>query len=329
MDPLVEIVILNWNGHADTLRCIASLRRQTYPNARIVVVDNGSTEDPPDAFAGLDPGVRLVRLPENLGYTGGNNAAMRAAFGGGAAYVWLFNNDATADPDALAVMVAACEADPRIGLASPIVLEEGDPSIVQLGCGLFDPATHIYTPSYDRAQSAEWQRRFPDRIALHGTALLVRRELYEAIGGFDDVFFAYWEDIDYSMRSAQAGFRNAALLDTAIHHGSKPTMTEPALVKPHYYYFVSRNELLMWRKFCAPAQFVKVALWILQRQLRQIARMPGNAAGVEAVLAGLWHGLLRRGGPYDPARRIPGPLRWLLGRHPMVWVRLLGGKPNA
>lgn len=324
--PLVQIIVLNWNGLEDTLRCIASLERQTYPNFQIVVVDNGSTDGSLRAFAQLSDRVRLVPLPQNLGYTGGNNFAMTAAFANGANYVWLFNNDAEADPDALARIVATCEADPTIGLASPLVCEADNHAAIQFGCGLFDLSIPAYVPSYDVAQSQIWQQEFPERIVLHGTALLVSRSLYQAIGGLDDLFFAYWDDMDYSIRSANAGFRNVAVFDTAIYHGSKPTREAPDTVKPHYYYFVSRNELLMWRKFCAGLTFAKVATWTLQRQLRQIARMPGNKAGIDAILAGLWDGLLGKGGRYDPARRMPWPLRDVLGRYPRFWVRMLGDR---
>jgi GT2 family glycosyltransferase len=237
----------------------------------------------------------------------------------------LFNSDAEAQPDALAKIVAACETDPTVGSASPLVLEADNHDSIQFGCGLFDLDTSVYRPSYDVEQSQEWQRRFPMRIVLHGTALLIRRSLYDAIGGFDDHFFAYWEDIDYSIRSAKAGFRNVAVLDTAIYHGSKPTREAPETIKPHYYYFVTRNEILMWRKFCSRIRFAKVAVWILQRQLLQIDRMPGYTVGIDAILVGLWHGWRGRGGRYDPALRMPGPLSGIFRRYPRAWIRLLGG----
>lgn len=323
MDPLVQIIVLNWNGADDTLRCVASLEQQTYPRFQIAVVDNGSTDDSWQALSGLGDHIHLVRLDQNLGYTGGNNAAMADAFAAGADYVWLFNNDAEADPDSLRRLIARCEADSSIGLASPLVLEASDRTSVQLGCGLFDLTTPSFVPTYDIAQAREWHEKYPDRIVLHGTALLIRRALYDRIGGLDDLFFAYWEDIDYSIRSAQAGFRNVAVLETAIYHGSKQTREAPESIKPHYYYFYSRNELLMWRKFATGRKFLRAALWILQRQMRQIARMPANTAGIDAVLSGLWHGWRNIGGSYNPTRKMPRLLRQALARNPGLWLRLM------
>ncbi|OYV32429.1 MAG: hypothetical protein B7Z80_27000, partial [Rhodospirillales bacterium 20-64-7] len=158
---------------------------------------------------------------------------------------------------------------------------------------------------------------------LVGTAMLIRRALFEKIGVLDDRIFAYWEDIDYSIRSALAGFRNVMVFDTSIYHPGKATIAAPDTVKPHYYYLMTRNEIMMWRSFCSPKQVLKAAFWVLRRQLRQIMRMPNNATGLDAMLSGLWDGLRGIGGGYDPKRRMPTPFRQLLARYPDLWLRIL------
>jgi hypothetical protein len=164
---------------------------------------------------------------------------------------------------------------------------------------------------------------YPDRIALTGTAMLVSRALYERIGGFDDTLFAYWEDTDYSIRSATTGFRNVVVFDATIFHPGKRTTTAPDAVQPHYYYFMARNELLLWRKCCRRTWFLKAAVWVLRHRLLQIERMPSNQAGIDAILAGIWDGYLARGGRYNPAHRMPFPFRCLLARNPRFWIRLI------
>lgn len=323
MSPAVYIIVLNWNGLHDTLRCITSLEQQQYANTRILVVDNGSTDGSADALRALGDRIELIEVPTNLGYTGGNNLAMHQAFAQDADYVWLFNNDAVAEPDTLSKLMVRCEADTRIGLASPLVREEHDHSAVQFACGLFDLKIPSYTPCYDLEQGKDWQQLYPDRVALVGTAMLIRRALFEKIGVLDDRIFAYWEDIDYSIRSALAGFRNVMVFDTSIYHPGKATIAAPDTVKPHYYYLMTRNEIMMWRSFCSPKQVLKAAFWVLRRQLRQIMRMPNNATGLDAMLSGLWDGLRGIGGGYDPKRRMPTPFRQLLARYPDLWLRIL------
>jgi GT2 family glycosyltransferase len=157
MHPLVYIIVLNWNGHQDTMRCVASLEQQHYPNYRILIIDNGSTDGSVEVLRTLGERVHLIEIPENLGYTGGNNRAMREAFARGADYVWLFNNDAVTESGTLDRLIDICEADPMIGLASPLVREADDPDAIQFGCGLFDLTTPAYTPTYDLTQAEEWQ----------------------------------------------------------------------------------------------------------------------------------------------------------------------------
>jgi GT2 family glycosyltransferase len=325
MQPSVYIIILNWNGHQDTLNCLASLEQQRFTNYRILIVDNGSTDNSVDVLRGLGDRVILIENPTNVGYTGGNNLAMREAFDRGADYVWLFNNDAVAELDTLVRMIDACEADAGIGLASPLIREEDDK--IQFSGRMIDLTMPAETLARDVAQGRKWQAEYPERMALTGTAMLVRRAVYEKIGGFDDRLFAYWEDTDYSIRGVRAGFRNVVVFDAAIFHPSKPTIVAPGDVEPHFYYFMARNEILLWRKFCSRLRFMRSIVWTLRQRLVMIERMPDNTAGLEAVLAGLWDGWRGIGGRYDPDRRMPFPFRTLLGRHPRFWIRLIDVVP--
>ena len=299
MPPLVAIVVLNWNGAEDTLRCLESLERQTYPNFRLLVVDNGSTDGSLAALRALGERITLIESPENLGYTGGNNLGMRRALADGADYLWLFNNDATAAPDTLARLIATCEADPAIGLASPLVCDDQDHATIHFAGGRFDLAAPTYEPTEDLEKARLWQAAAPGHMALWGTAMLARRALVEKIGLLDDRIFAYWEDIDYSIRSALAGFRNVMVFDAVIFHAAKPTIRSPRDVKPYYFYFMTRNEILMWRKFCPTKKYLRALLWTILRQARQIDRMRDSQAHVDAVRAGLWDGLRGKGGAYQ------------------------------
>ncbi|MDE2515206.1 MAG: glycosyltransferase family 2 protein [Rhodospirillales bacterium] len=307
MSPFVVILVLNWNSGEDTLRCIRSLEPQSYGNFRILVIDNGSTDGSAArlrAAIGTSERIALIENPVNLGYAGGNNLGMQRALTEGADYIWLFNNDAVAEPDTLARLVAAAEADPRIGLLSPLIREDGG-AVVQFAGGRIDLDLPSYTPTQEIAQGRAWQDSAPDRVVLWGTAMLVRRATAERIGLLNEGLFAYWEDIDYSIRSMNAGFRNTLVFDTAIFHAPKPTIDDPLQVKPYYFYFMARNELLLWRKFCRPWQQLRATSWSLRRQVAQLAHMQASAAHVDAVRAGIWDGICGRHGPYRP----PGAIR--------------------
>ena len=311
--PRVTAIVLNWNGLADTRACLASLRAQDYKTLSLIVVDNASSDGSAAALRAEFADLTLRCNGKNLGYTGGNNPAIGAALADGADYVWLFNNDAAAAPDVLGRLVAAAEADPRIGLISPLIGHAGG------GCefagGLIDVARGTWRTTADPAQGRAWQERHPDRFVPTGTALLLRRGLVERIGLLDDRFFAYWEDTDYGLRSLAAGFRNHLAFDVLAGHAPKPPPSA-GLGRPHYYYLMARNEILFWRKHLGK-RAARPVFWALRRQMRLAAASRHNRATVDSIMAGIWDGLLNRGGAYDPTRRMPAPARALLAVLPV------------
>jgi GT2 family glycosyltransferase len=323
--PLVCVIILNWKDSEATFACLRALAGTGYPNLCTVVVDNGSTDGSVETLARMDS-VNLIRNGRNLGFTGGVNVGLRHAVSKGADYVWMLNSDATVQPDVLGKLVAAAESDPRIGLVSPVFHDPDVPDVPEFCLGRFDPAARYATQTADVAQAKEWQANHPDQVLLLGTALLVRRSLIEAIGGLDEGFFAYVEDVDYCLRSLKAGFRNVAVPDAVVYHKFKQPVTDPAACPPYLHYFMSRNYLLLWKKLPGSPLLQKAAVWFLRQRLVQLDRMRDQPAAVDALLAGLWDGVRGRTGPYDPGRRMPWPVRVLLERHPGALIRLLDGK---
>ena len=320
--PLVYISVLNWNGHKDTIDCLQSLFAMNYENYRIIVVDNGSIDGSLVQLQKFADKIILLPSGSNLGYTGGNNLAIQHAITMGAEYIWLLNNDAVVLPDTLTKVVAAMAADAKIGLASPVIYyAEPVDTVWNCGAALAMAKCECH-PLTDIAQARSLQQTAPERIALFGTALLVRRSLIDIIGFLDDRFFAYYEDLDYSIRSIEAGFRNVVVFDSAIFHKKTLAMgtTTP---KPYWHYFITRNECMMWRKHIPTFRGLKGALWYSRYILRRLEQRSEDVVAREASLAGLWDAWRGITGGYDPSRRMPQPLRALLVRHPGFWRRVL------
>jgi GT2 family glycosyltransferase len=323
--PFVCAVVINWNNLDGTLACLRALKHTTYQNLGIVVVDNGSRAEDRAALADL-PDIELALNAENLGFTGGVNTGIDRAMARGADYVWLLNNDATAASDVLDKLVAAAEADPGIGLVSPVFHDPDAPDRAEFCLGLFDPLSRTIHQTTDPEQAMVWQRDHQAQVVLLGTALLLRRALIERIGGLDTTFFAYVEDVDYSLRSTSAGFRNVAVPDAIVLHKFKEPVARPGSVPAYLHYFMSRNYLLLWRKMPGPRLLRRSTLWFLRQRLTQIERMPGAMAAIDALLAGLWDGVRGVGGRYDPTRRAPAVLRRWVGRHPGFWLNVIDGR---
>lgn len=312
MSPLVYIITLNWNNVQDTLRCLESIGRLSYDNFRVIVVDNGSQEDPKEILKAATVPFDFIANSTNQGYAGGNNVAIRHALDWGADYVWLLNNDAMTEPDTLGLLIAAMQADSRIGMASPIIryFPSGE---IEYAAEMIDLKAVICTGTTDLAEACKWQEIYAERMVLLGTALLISKECLTAIGFFDENLFAYWEDTDISIRANAAGFRNFTVFDACVHH-AKPPRTDPrfeAVRKPHFYYYMTRNEFLIWRKHVIPKSRLRASMWSIRRAMNKIERFRETSEVRDACLLGIWDGLNRKVGPYLASRRIRQPWSWL------------------
>jgi GT2 family glycosyltransferase len=318
MPPLVATIILNWQDPGQTLRCVAAAAAADYPNQRIIVFDNGATATSRAALAPLAGRAVLLESPVNLGYTGGNNQAIRHALKDGADYVWLLNSDALAGPAVLASLVALAEADPTVGIVTPLIRHDAPAARYEFAGARADFRACAVENTDDPAVGRQWQDRFPGRFVVVGTAMLLRRRLIETIGLLDERMFAYAEDMDYAIRSLRAGFANRVDFAAEVFHPAKPEIRQP-----YGYYYMNRNAVLLWRKHAGRLGGLRAMAAVANRALRDVERFAGHEHQADAALAGLWDGIRGITGPYDPDRRMPAPLANLLKRRPAFFCRLL------
>jgi GT2 family glycosyltransferase len=322
--PTVVIVVLNWNKWRLSLECIRTLAHLDYPNWRLLLVDNGSTDGSIEKFDDLPKNSELIALGSNRGYTGGSNVAIARCMEVGADYIWLLNNDAIVEKDTLSRLVTLAESDSHIGLVGPVLMRPGSPPSCEAAGVRFDCSKASLEVTTDVSQAQEWQNQCPENMAIFGTGLLIRRSVIEQIGAFDDNFFAYNEDIDLSIRSAQAGFLNLVEFQSILWHQPRPSLPDDSdLVAPHVYYYMTRNDLRLWRKHAPTFLAVKAHIWTLHRSLRQVVdlhRAGRGATVVEALLQGIWDGLSGRSGPYLADRRVPEPWRSVILRLGKIWL---------
>ena len=256
--PPVIAIVLNWNNVADTLNCVDSLRRSDYPNLAVWVVDNDSEEDPTLELNARYPGVRIFRNTRNLGYAGGNNTGVRAAISCGATYILLLNNDALVAADCVRRLVAAAQANPNIGMATPKVFHHHRRDEVYWDGGVVDwqsgDVHHDSSnlPVEEGIIRSEW---------LNGCSLLVRVAAIHDIGLLDERYFLYFEDADWSVRAARRGWTNAVVGEArAWHkaHTSTGGFDNPLM---RFYYF--RNRYLFSTKQSLLPGRLRWKLWYL------------------------------------------------------------------
>ena len=134
--PLVISVILNTNRREDTLQCLDSLQRSTYPNHKIIVLDNHSTDGSVAAIQNAYPEVQIVNLEKNLGYAGNNNVGIEIALKQGADWVFVLNEDIILEASCLEKLIEVGECDPGIGILGPLVYHHSEPAVIQSAGGL-------------------------------------------------------------------------------------------------------------------------------------------------------------------------------------------------
>ena len=242
MQPAVSIIVLNYNGRQDTMACLRSLEHLTYSRASTIMVDNASSDGTAEAVRLAYPNVTVIETGTNLGFTGGNNIAIKYALEHGADYVLLLNNDTIVAPDFLNVMVEVMEQDPTIGVTGPMIYYHNNPETIWTAGGNIDwkhgTTNMIGLNEMDVSQFG----LSPTTVDfVSGCALLARRNVWEKIGMLDDKFFMYYEETEWCVRATRAGFKIALVPMAMIWH--KISIEERA-ASPRTYYYMVRNRLL-------------------------------------------------------------------------------------
>jgi GT2 family glycosyltransferase len=204
------IVVLNWNGLADTRRLLPTLAACRDPDGwthTVLVVDNGSTDGSVDAIRSEFPDIRLLPLGENRRFAGGNNPGIRRALAEGADAVMLLNNDTQADPGLLEHLLRALDQDPHAGAAAPLIYFGAPSRSIWYAGGRCVPALGLTAHRGLRERDEGRYRSVEETGYLTGCCLLARRELWEKVGLLDEGYFIYAEDADWSLRAREAGWR--------------------------------------------------------------------------------------------------------------------------
>lgn len=240
--PAVVVVILNWNGCADTLACLASLAESTYHNFAAVVVDQGSQDDSEANIHRAYPGVTVLQTGANLGFSRGMNAGIRHALGAGAEYIFLLNNDTLAAPTLLEQLLA--HATPDVGMLAPAIFYAGRPQAIWSTGGGIHSLLLEMTGDHGRGEplpSAPVARGF-----LSGCALLIPRPTLACAGLFDERFFMYYEDLDLCLRMQQAGYRLLLVPDAHLWH--RVSQSSGGANSPNERFQMARSSGIYFRK---------------------------------------------------------------------------------
>jgi GT2 family glycosyltransferase len=200
--PSVSIIVLNWNGRPYLAECLGSLRQQTYDGPhQVVLVDNGSQDGSADYVEAAFPDVRLIRSPVNLGFAAGNNLAARQL---DTELLAFLNNDTRTDPGWLEELVRAVTLAPDVACAGGRILSWDGRTVDFMGGGATLTGLGI---QFGYGQPASSDAPAGDILFACGGSMIVKRDPYLQVGGLDDDYFLFYEDVDLGWRFWLAGYR--------------------------------------------------------------------------------------------------------------------------
>jgi GT2 family glycosyltransferase len=221
----VSVVIPNWNGRHLLRIVLASLDAQTFRAFETIVVDNGSSDESVTYLTQQWPAVRVVSLEENRGFSAAVNAGI---FAGAGRYVALVNNDVELAPSWIQALVDLMETDEHIASATGKLLDYTDRSQLQEAGALFAWEASSRMRGAGEKDVGQYDT-VEDVFSVCAGASLYRRTIIDEIGGFDESFFAYFEDVDWGFRAQLAGYRAVYTPAAAAYHIGSATVSTAGL----------------------------------------------------------------------------------------------------
>ena len=245
-DKKVYIVILNYKNLEDTLFCLNSLRKITYKACHVVIVDNDSQDGSYEYLKEHETDYKVIQSGENRGYAAGNNVGIRYAMAQGADYVCVLNNDVEVKPDFLQKMVSYMEADPKAGMAGPVVYEFAERNIIQsAGCTITIGLGKTSSPLQGKNRNEIEKEAVKYCDGLSGSCLLVRKEVLEKAGLIPENYFLFFEEMEWCVKIRKQGYKLVVIYASEIYHKGSATLNKTGTVRKYY---LARNQVLFVRR---------------------------------------------------------------------------------
>jgi len=321
MSPKVAIIVVNYNNWIDTIECLDSLKNLKYENFKVFLVDNGSDKKQPENFKienyrGIFD-LEIIFTGKNLGFAGGNNVAIKKTFASDFDYILLLNNDTLVEPDFLSRLVEIGESDKKIGIIGPLIYKY--PTIINQAL-INDQVTKqmLKQVHYDNLQNKIWfaggkiqflppkayhlvkipnfkfqiQNSITESDYITGCCLLIKREVIDKIGLLPEVYFLYYEDVEWCLKARKIGYKCILNLSSIIYHKQSKSALEGSFL---YIYYHIRNGFL-FAKRNAPA-IIKLflafySIWLFNKQIIKWIIMPSKRFWANAIIKGIldyWH----------------------------------------
>lgn len=274
----VAIIILVWNDYKNTKKCLESLRNISYSNIEIIVVDNNSFDNSCIQLSEEYDNIKFIFNNENLGYAAGNNRGIEYAINNGADFIFVMNNDVTIDSsNIIDIMLESFEKVPQLGILGPKLMQLsslGDFHEVSYKSRYYDIIRKILLrKQFDDITNSN-DKTFKIRTVVSGCALMIKKEVIEKTGGFNEEFFMFVEENDLCLRTIKSGFivGQSNNDNTIVRHLGGVSYSKTAAWK---YFLLNRNKFIEFRSFSVIGQiglFVIHLIGLIMRSLKWLIK---------------------------------------------------------
>lgn len=256
--PLVSIVTVNYNTVEHTRNLIESIKKSAYSNYEIVVVDNASTEQGIESVLDLGERIILVKSPKNLGFSGGNNLGFDHTTG---EFILMLNSDTLIEKETIQVLIDELEEDSSVGIVSPKIKYYHSDNLIQYaGSTDIHPLTlrnrHLGNKEID---DGRFDQKSETPFA-HGAAMMFRRSLLKEAGPLPEVYFLYYEELDWSTKVKSLGYKIMYQPDSTVHHKESASIGKESAIKVYY---LNRNRVLYARRNLGTIPFMMALLYLM------------------------------------------------------------------
>ncbi len=247
-NPYVSIIIPSYNGKDLTINLLKSLKKSSYKNYEIVVVDNGSNDGCYEYVKKNYPYIKAVRIEKNNGVTGGLNAGIKVSKG---VYLVMMNNDMIVDPEWLTHLVRVADSDKNIGIVGYAFLEFGLKKDVVQRFG-YAETNKIFLKFKGVGKGETYKGQFPEVLDIDHAFGLVKRGVIDKIGVFDEKIFMSWDEADLCYRAKKAGYKTVVATKSKVYHIGGVTVKKAPYLRVFHYHknrirFILKN-LSFFRK---------------------------------------------------------------------------------
>lgn len=241
---LVSVVLIVRNRKEDLIKCINSIKNNTYKKVEIIVADNNSTDGSKEAVKKLFPDVILLEHKLNIGSTIAMNDCIKKSKG---EFILRLDNDVIMGEDSIEKMVEVLKSDKKIGATSCLYFYTEKPNILRgtdIRINLFTGKTTIR--NRNKKYNGEFEGKLLESFSASGCTILSRRSIYDEIGFYDENYFLAYEDVDWCLRLRRAGYKIIIVGSAKIYHSKEGGMAEK--YHPFRVYLTNHDQILFMKK---------------------------------------------------------------------------------